>query len=146
MGQITEYDFAYREAGLLYRRLYQEASQSNEITWMAAISQGLLICKDSAEQADALFKNVIGSDHIFPMPRLIAEYFQSMVSDSVFYQKWQQLSPDNPWYLYYQARKYYCANKKEQSLLLLNKLLGRLSKKEWAYFRVFKILTNLVRW
>jgi serine/threonine protein kinase/predicted Zn-dependent protease len=146
MAQITEYDFAYKEATLLYRRLYQEASRSNEITWMAAIAQGLLICKDSTEAANALFKNVLEGDHIFPLPRLIAAYFQGMVSDSVFYQKWQRLSPDNPWYLYYQARKHYCANKKAQSLQLLNKLLGRLSKKEWAYFRVFKILNNIDRW
>jgi len=146
MGQITEYDFTYREASMLYRRLYQEASRSNEFTWMAAISQALLICKDSAEAANTLFSSIQQSDHIFPIPRLIAAYFQDIVSDSVFYQRWNQLSPDNPWYLYYQARKHYCANEKEQSIQLLNKLLGRLSKKEWGYFRIFKILTNMDRW
>jgi serine/threonine protein kinase/tetratricopeptide (TPR) repeat protein len=146
MGQISEFDFAYKDAALLYRRLYQEASPSNEITWMAAISQGLIICKDSTELAIALFKKVSEGEHIFPIPRLIAEYFQGMVPDSVFYEKWEQLSPDNPWFLYYQARKLYCANEKEQARRLLNKLLGRLSKKEWAYFRIFKILTNIDRW
>lgn len=146
MGQITEYDFAYKDAALLYRRLYQEESRSHELTWMAAIAQGLLICKDSSEAANALFKNVMEAEHIFPLPRLIAAYYLGLVSDSLFYQQWHQLVPDNPWYLYYQARKHFCADEKELSVQLLNKLLGKLSKKEWAYFRVFKIITNIDRW
>jgi len=146
MGQITEFDFSYKEALLLYRRLFQEASRSNELTWMAAIAQGLLLCKDSGTAANTLFKHVQDGDHIFPQPRLIASYFQGMISDSVFYQKWQVLSPDNPWYLYYQARKRYCANDMEASQRLLNQLLSRLSKKEWSYFRIFKIVTSMDRW
>jgi len=146
MAQISGYEFMQNEELMLYSRINRDASQSTGACWMALVAKATILQKDSSDIAKVLFKDVVSKDHPFPAPRLIAQYYLDSISDNVFKERWNMLFPYDNMYLFYVARKAHATRDDKKALLVLNQLKESLSKKEWNYFRVIRILSNLDRW
>ena len=146
MGEIAEYDFLYQDADVLYRKIFLEGPRTSPVTWMAGVKQAILMQKDSAGRSKQLFSLINESEHPFPAPRMIARYYLGEIADSIFQEEWTSLFPENPWYFYYFAQKTHMSGDDTLARSYLYKLKDSLTKREWNYFKVIKILDNYSRW
>ncbi|HEX2957550.1 MAG TPA: protein kinase [Chitinispirillaceae bacterium] len=146
LAEIYEYDFLYKDALTLYRKIGRECPKSSPICWFSQIKMSELLMKDSTDQSNAMLAEVESDTHPFPIPHLIASFYKGKIAESVFKTKWQQFFPGDNMYLYYFARKASFSNEQVVAKLYLNELKRNTSKKTWRYFQVLKILNNFDRW
>ncbi len=146
MAEVNEYEFKYKDAIALYKKIYKKGPRSSPVTWMAGIAFAIHLQRDSIIASREVFANVNNDIHPFPLPRTIAQWYLDQISIETFYKEWSSLCPKNQWYLYYIAQKDHIKGDDESAKSELLKLRENVSKKEWNYFRVFKILNNYSRW
>lgn len=146
MAQISEFDFSLREASLLYRKIHGDSLNSNQLNWIASVNELLIHQAPSDDSLKIRLGNIVDANHPYPDVRLLASYFLGNVDEKSFVKKWNRIYPGNYWYLYYFARKAHIENNDVRAREHLGLLKSKLSRKEWHYFLVIRILSNIDRW
>ncbi|MBN1604777.1 MAG: protein kinase [Chitinispirillaceae bacterium] len=146
LAGIYEYEFNYRDALTLYRKIARECPKSSSVSWMAIVKAGELLMKDSAQQSAVLFTEATSDSQPFPIPRLVAQFYKGSITESEFKTLWQHFFPKDNMYLYHFARKAYLSNEQVVAKLYLNELKRKLSRRTWHYFKALKIINNIERW
>jgi serine/threonine protein kinase/tetratricopeptide (TPR) repeat protein len=146
LAEIYEYDFLYKDAITLYKKIGRECPKSSPLCWLSQIKASELLMKDSAGQSNIILSEVESDVHPFPIPHLIASFYKGKIPESVFKTQWQQFFPGDNMYLYYFAKKAAFSGEQVVARLYLNELKRNTSKKTWRYFQVLKILNNFDRW
>jgi len=147
LAEIYEYDFAYSDAVTIYKKIFHECPKTLPYAWTAGVKLGESGFHQSGElNPHTIFTDVASGSHPFPIPRLIAQYYNETIDERTFKEKWSFFFPDNRFYLYYFAQKAYNDNEKEIARLYLIDLKQHLSYMTWDYLKVYKILNNMEKW
>ncbi|MCL2689295.1 MAG: protein kinase [Chitinispirillia bacterium] len=106
LAEIYELDMDYKKAQPLYLKIRNKCPPTSEIFWMA-----MLKCAEyginSAVPLDqaALLHTVVNSNHPFPRPRLIANYYLNRIDEKTFRENYASIYPSDLSYRYYIVRK-----------------------------------------
>lgn len=146
LGEIYEYDFNFTDAMTIYRKVFREAPKGTIIPWMARIKMGEVARACSYEEnQDSIFAHVIEADHPFPFPRLIAEFYRGVLTESRFMGRWTMLQPHERHYLYYFAKKAVLDREMVVARVYLQEMQQFLQPSSWPYIKVYQTINNLDR-
>ena len=89
VASVYERMLNYKDAQNIYEKVYTDCPRSTALPWMARIQTGLLANSAAVEKKDlSFFEEVDNADHPFPLPRMIAQYYQGKIDDKELKRQW----------------------------------------------------------
>jgi serine/threonine protein kinase len=107
MAEIYEYSNNYKDAYIIYEKIFNECNKNLPTAWMARIRMGERKAheRDEKKYAYTIFKDVINGNHVFTQERLIARYYTNNISGNEFIEQMKLIRPDEYSYLIFCTRK-----------------------------------------
>ena len=140
-AEIYEFEMDYKNAHSLYLKIRNECPPTSEIFWMAMLKCAEYSVNNTTPLAGAaLLHTIVSSNHPFPLPRLIANYYLDKIDEKTFSQNYISLYSGDIWYRYYTARKQLLNGNKRDAIAALTNLQKELPNNSWRAFQVLKIL------
>lgn len=144
LGEVYEYDHNYKDAFMIYQKVFNENPKTLPVSWMARVRMGeLALLAQSNENPETIFRYVIKELHVFEEPRLIAQLYASQIKPEEFIKQWMLINPQSSFYLYYLSRKAIMDGDNRNAHRYLG-IMKRLSSPfSWEYVRVTRMIDDL---
>ena len=146
LADIYRYDFRYRDAVTIYRKIHREAPPASIYHWLSVVDAADLKGQQEILIRDSLLQTVIMGEHPFPLPRLVARFYLDSIRESDFREQWSKIAPDDRSYLFYLARKAIMNNEHIVAAIYLNDLRRNIPRLRWEYFKATRMLNNKNNW
>jgi len=144
LGEVYEYDHSYKDAFMIYKKVFDECPRTLPVCWMARVRMGeLATLAQSNENPETIYKYVLKEPHVFEEPRLIAQLYSGQIKPEEFIKQWMLMNPQSSFYLYYLARKAIMDEENRDAHRFLG-IMKRLSSHfSWEYVRASRMIDDL---
>jgi hypothetical protein len=144
LGEVYEYDHNYKDAFIIYKKVFTECPKTLPVSWMARVRMGeLAIPAQSNESPETILKQVIKEPHVFVESRLIARFYIEEIQQDEFIKLWLLINPQSSFYLYYLSRKAIMQGDSRKAHGFLNIMKKLSSPFSWEYVRTSRMIDDL---
>ena len=144
LGEVYEYDHNFRDAFMIYQKVFNECSKNLPASWMARVRMGELAHQSqSNENLETIFRYVIDEPHVFAEPRLVAQFYTDEIKLEDFIKQWLLINTQSSFYFYHLSQKAIIDEDTQSAyryLTILKKLSPPLS---WEFVRASRMIDDL---
>lgn len=144
LGEVYEYDHNYKDAFMIYKKVFNECPKNLPVCWMARVRMGELAQQAQAnENSETIYRYVIDEPHVFAEPRLVAQLYTDEMKPEDFIKQWLLINTQSSFYLYHLSRKA-IIEKNTRSAYRYLRILRKLSSPySWEYVRTSRMIDDL---